>query len=154
MKVVARLLLMLVLAAMIGTLTFGENDPTTPKDPDLEKDRKNLQGVWERGRQVKVIKGNLETLTNLDGTGKVKHRHTVEFKLEKSGEVKIFTFGPVGKLDDKKQTISYVYRLDGDIFYDVPGLIPTRRSYSETPAIYEWYRRRDPDEEKKPSSEE
>ena len=158
-----RWLLPLAITLMIGSLSFAQKETKPKEDPDLKADLEKLQGTWQRveiddqgnvgSQQVKVIKGNMETLTNYGDNQKIKSQHTVEFKLEKSGDVKIFTFGPPGGLDDKERTYSYVYRLDDDIFYDCPGLIPTRRSYSDTPAIYEWRRvreRRDVKDDKNP----
>jgi len=132
-----------------------DEDESKKVDDELQKDLERLQGTWQRvsidadgnvqPRQLKVIKGNQETLTNYDSSGDVSRRHTVEFKLERSGDVKIFTFAAPGRLDDPKAAISYIYKLDEDVFYDVPGLLTSnRRQYSNQPAIYEWTRVRRP----------
>jgi len=95
-------------------------------EDELKKDLQKLQGKWERTpidiqgfvgkRQEKVIKGNVETLTRYDLDNNVERTHSVEFRLELSGDVKLFTFAPKGHLNDKDFESSYVYNLNGDVF--------------------------------------
>ena len=118
------------------------------KAPDeaLAKDLELLQGKWElfHGTEVpfhstKEIKGNQETVRRYDAkTGKLIREHTVEFALARSGEVRVFTFYPVG--GDPKQGGSFVYKLDGDKFYDIPGLLQgeTYRNYQDSPQLWLW----------------
>src|SRR5437868_1742693 len=62
-----------------------------------------LQGQWQREltaadtdaglrRVVKEIKGNKETVTFYGEGDKVLRRHTVDFKLEKRGDLHVFTY--------------------------------------------------------------
>ena len=122
------------------------------EDDVLAKDLKLLQGKWEmlhvddgaggfKLRSVKEIEGSKETLRRYDvKTGKLLREHTVEFKLSKSGDVRVFTFYFAG--GDPKQGQSFIYKVDGESFYDVPGLLQgdTYRNYAESPAVFRWKR--------------
>ena len=121
-----------------------------PADDVLAQDLKLLQGKWEmlhvldeagepKLRSVKEIEGNRETLRRYDvKTGKLLREHTVEFTLARSGEVRVFTFYAVG--GDPKQGQSFIYKVDGEYFYDVPGLLQgdTYRNYQESPSVWRW----------------
>jgi hypothetical protein len=127
----------------------GAQDKPAADDPVAE-DLKLLQGKWEMLhvndkageptlRSVKEIEGNRETLRRYDiKSGKLLREHTVEFSLSRSGDVRIFTFYAVG--GDPKQGQSFIYKVDGDSFYDAPGLLQgdTYRNYSESPAVWHW----------------
>ena len=110
--------------------------------PTLEEDLKALQGTWERtqvlpgqpgpqsGRVVKEVKGNRETVTSYDGSGAETYAHTVEFRLQREGNVRVFTFfnreviaGPA-KGQKVAEPASYLYRLRGDTFEEVWGFLP------------------------------
>lgn len=112
-------------------------DPN-PADADL----KALQGTWERtamlpagsgpqtGRVVKRVTGNRETVTTYDDAGAVTYAHAVEFRLERQGSVRVFTFfnrtitaGP-SKGTQVPQPSSYIYRIRGDTFEEVWGFLP------------------------------
>ena len=54
-------------------------------------------------------------------TGKKTHEHSVAFRLSKSGDVRVMTFYPVG--GSPENGLSYVYRIDEDNFWDIPGLL-------------------------------
>jgi hypothetical protein len=110
-----------------------------------DDDLKALQGTWERtqvlpdqpgepgkrtGRVVKVVTGNRETVTTFDADGKVTYAHAVEFRLEREGKVRVFTFfnrevtaGPT-KGQKVAEPSSYIYRLTGDGFEEVWGFLP------------------------------
>ena len=128
----------------------GEEVKKAPADPELQKDFEGLQGTWmhfprEGGRVVKVHKGNRTTLTRYGPDGTISFQKQSAFKLEKSGEVKIFTFGSSpDELDDKNATMSYIYRLKGNTLYEVPALLLDRHSYTDTPSVIEWQRTRKP----------
>jgi hypothetical protein len=110
-----------------------------------EDDLKAMQGTWERtqvlpdqpgepgtrtGRVVKVVTGNRETVTTYDADGKVTYAHTVEFRLERQGKVRVFTFFnrevTAGSTKGRKvpEPSSYIYRLTGDTFEEVWGFLP------------------------------
>src|SRR5215217_574887 len=113
--------------------------------PSAEDDLKALQGTWERtqvlpeqpgepgkkvGKVVKVVAGNRETVTTYDAAGNVTYAHAVQFRLEREGKVRVFTFfnrevtaGPT-KGQKVAEPSSYVYRLNGDTFEEVWGFLP------------------------------
>src|SRR3954463_7752794 len=79
----------------------------SPEPPSAEDDLKALQGTWERtqvlpeqpgepgkkvGRVVKVVTGNRETVTTYDAAGNVTYAHAVQFRLEREGKVRVYTF--------------------------------------------------------------
>jgi len=121
-------------------------------DQDLAADLKLLQGSWElvhgnegKGRpttrSVKTIVGNKETLRRYSvSTGKLGHEHSVEFKLTRSGGVRVMTFYRVG--GSPEQGLSYVYKVDEDNFWDIPGLLQggVYRNYQNNPTIWHWKR--------------
>jgi len=137
------------LVAMCSVATVAKaEDNKAPDDPELKKDFAALQGVWEYhkidgGRILKTHNGNQTTLAHFDSSGKLASNRgfMTEFKLEKSGEVKIFTFAREHEqLDNKKEAMSYIYRLDGDTLYEVPALLLNRNSWTDKPMIVVWHR--------------
>ena len=118
----------------------------------LAQDLKLLQGQWEmlhgnegRGeptiRSVKEIEGNRETLRRYDArTGQLTHEHSVEFTLSRSGDVRVCTFYSVG--GDAKDGLSFVYKVDAENFYDIPGLLDgdKYRNYQQMPRLWHWKR--------------
>ena len=113
------------------------------------QDLRLLQGRWEllHGdgagkpsiRSVKEIEGNRATLRRYDVmSGKLECEHTEEFTLARTGEVCVFTSYPVG--GDPNEGQSFVYKVDGESFYDVPGLLQgvTCRNYLKSPTVWHW----------------
>ena len=149
----------LCLAAGV-TLSHAQDDK--PQDDPLARDLELLQGKWEllHGNEgkgaatilsVKEIKGNRETLRRYDvKTGKLTREHSVDFTLSSSGSVRVFTFYGVG--GDPKQGQSFVYKLDADNFYDIPGVLQgdTYRNYQDRPSVWHWKKVKEEKEEKKP----
>jgi hypothetical protein len=128
-------------------VTLGARPRTSAADDSRQiavregvDDMEKIQGVWERQirpeeklpykRCVKQIAGNREVVTYYGDDGKVQREHIVEFRLEKHGPVKLFTFwnteiteGPEkGKKVEGKR--SYIYRLVGDELSEVWGFLP------------------------------
>lgn len=142
-----------------AALLTQAQDKKAEADP-LAADLKLLQGKWEllHGKDaagkpvlhsIKEIKGNEETLRRYDAkTGKLKSEHTVAFSLSASGNVHVFTFYPVG--GDPKQGGSFVYKVDAENFYDIPGLLhgDTYRNYQPSPTLWHWKRVKETAEEK------
>lgn len=131
--------------------TKTSNSKTANKiDADLVADLKLIQGSWElqhggknrpTTRSVKTIKGNIETLKRYNNkTGKKTHEHSVEIKLSKSGAVRVCTFFRVGGTPENG--LSFVYRLDTENYYDIPGLLQGSdyRNYGDTPKVWHWKR--------------
>lgn len=122
------------------------------KDADLTADLELIQGSWElqhgnegKGRpttrSIKTIEGNKETLRRYNAkTGKKTHEHSMLIKLSKSGEVRVCTFYREG--GSPENGASFVYKVDEENYYDVPGLLQGRdyRNYQETPTVWHWKR--------------
>jgi hypothetical protein len=100
-----------------------------------------IQGRWEQltedgpaatpgQRVVKQVSGEQETVTTFNESGGVVHAQTAKFRLGRSGEVPTYTFydrrittGPqTGRSVSAPST--FVYRLRGDVFHEVWGLLP------------------------------
>ena len=96
-----------------------------------------VQGKWVRTirtdsgtfKVVKEHKGNKTTVTFMDSEGRIVQAKSSEFRLENSGKVRIFTFfnnlitaGPQ-KGRTNKEPHSYIYRVVGDTFVEVNGLL-------------------------------
>lgn len=136
----------------IFPVAFSAEDNGSDIDADLAVDLKLLQGSWEllhgnegKGppsiRSVKTIEGNQETLRRYSiKTGKLIHEHSVEFKLSKSGEVHVLTFFRVGGSPEDGQ--SYVYQVDQESFYDIPGLLHGDKfhNYQSNVTLWHWHR--------------
>lgn len=133
-----------------------EEPRTSENDPELQEDLKKLQGTWElyhgnelKGaptiRSVKMIKGNIETMRRYNLQGKLAREWQVEFILQKDGDLKIFTYYPVG--GKPGQGASFLYRIQGDRFFDVPGMFSEKkyRNYLREPAFWVWNRVKDED---------
>ena len=104
-------------------------------------DASQLQGTWEqqaeegpsatpRQRVVKQVSGDTETVTTYGPDGRVMNAHTAKIRLERRGEIPVYTFydrritaGPEqGRSDAAPRSV--VYRLRGDDFDEVWGLLP------------------------------
>ena len=104
------------------------------------EDRSALQGRWEqlpadpgasgtpRQRVVKEVNGDRETVTTYGPDGKVLQSRTTGFSLSRNGPVRVFTIENAGA-DGRNTATSlaqrtYVYRVRGDEFDEVWGLLP------------------------------
>jgi hypothetical protein len=83
------------------------------------------------GRATKEIQGNQETITYFDHEGKVVYAQTVEVKLERVGNVRLFTYsngkvlaGPNNDQEVSPKPFSYVYTTDGQMFSKVQYMDP------------------------------
>jgi hypothetical protein len=129
---------------ILGVVALSVLAPAADRS-SADDDLKALQGTWERtqvlpeqpgepgaktGRVVKVVTGNRETVTTYDAAGKVTYAHAVEFRLERQGGVRVFTFFnrevTAGSTKGQKvaEPSSYIYRLSGDTFEEVWGFLP------------------------------
>jgi len=134
------------------TVMWSRADDKANKDDPLAKDLELLQGKWElmhgddgQGgatlRSVKEIKGNRETLRRYDAkSGKQTREQSVDFTLAASGTVHVCTFYPVG--GDAAKGQSFIYKVDAENFFDVPGLLQgdTFRNYQAKPTVWHWKR--------------
>lgn len=141
---------LLAMLASVAPLLLAEDE--NESDKDLAADLALLQGSWVLShgnegkgpptvRSIKTIRGNVETLSRYQNeTGELLHEHSVEFKLAKSGSVHVLTFFPVG--GSPENGLSYVYKVDKDNFYDIPGLLHGEqfRNYQTDTRIWHWKR--------------
>ena len=103
-------------------------------------DKSALQGRWEqlpddpgasatpRQRVVKEVTGNRETVTTYAADGKIIQSRSTSFALSRNGPVRVFTIGSGGSDSGgaaaPKALRTYVYRVRGDEFDEVWGLLP------------------------------
>ena len=115
--------------------------PAPQRAPGFAQDLKALQGQWESieaqtgspdepARMVKEVSGNRETVTTYARDGRVLSAHVVDFRLEREGGVRVFTFsnreitaGP-SKGQKFPQPTSYMYRLRGGVWDECWGFLP------------------------------
>jgi hypothetical protein len=102
-----------------------------------------LQGRWEqlpeepgpgspRQRVLKDVNGETEVVTTFDADGRPIQSQTAKFRLSRVGGVPIYTFSGArvtagaGEDSDKPSSAprSYIYKLRGNDFYEVWGLLP------------------------------
>jgi hypothetical protein len=125
------------LLVAVGVPSLSANEGEEGKnDKAIKEDLALVQGAWERMLQdgqgntyrvTKEIKGDKETITYFGQDDKAVHAHTVDFKLERWGKVKIFTYSNMvitaGPHMGEKHPgpFSYVYKVDKDTFFEVIG---------------------------------
>ena len=150
------LLLLLLAAALLTPLTMSVRGETRLAEPDP----KLLQGRWERpltkeedgrggAKAVKEIAGNRETVSYLDDTGEPVYVTTADFKVEQSGRVTLYTYTNFkvvkGKEKDlgaaPKGPVSYIYRVEGDLYYEAHGLLVESPKDSR-PTVVVWKRKK------------
>lgn len=138
---------------IVAPASRGDDGPITPADDaELARDLELLQGKWEmrHGRDatgkptilsIRTITDNTETVERFDlRTGEMKHRHTVQFQLSKSGAARVFTFYVVGSTPSRGA--SAIYKVDKENLWDVPGLLQgdNYRNYQAKPMFWHWKR--------------
>lgn len=149
-KTLGALLLVIAIGTAIPTraeVPLESNASETIAAEELAK----VQGKWVRTMRtdsgtfkvVKQHKGNETTVTFMDPEGSVVAAKKSEFRLEKTGQVRILTFfnnvvtaGPnKGQTNDEPH--SYIYRVAGDSFFEVNGLLI---SDDAEPIVFKWKR--------------
>lgn len=146
-----------VFVCLCSLAAFGQEEVSKIDDKELAADLNMLQGSWElmhgKTRSVKTIEGNKETLRRYDAkTGELRSEHSVTFELSKSGAVRVFTF----YLQPGGPSMSFVYKVDKDNFYDIPGLLhgDKFRNYQKRPSIWHWKRLAEDDAKSSTSNED
>jgi hypothetical protein len=154
----------LVLAAACWTAVPAHSQDAAAAGSDakgasIEQDHKALQGRWERkllgaddnarqgeARAVKEVKGNRETVTYYDDAGRAVRATTADFKLEQSGRVRLYTFSNLKVTlgadqgdDATTKPLSYIYRVDGDVYHEAHGLLVDSPAGSK-PGVARWVR--------------
>ncbi|HZN64473.1 MAG TPA: TIGR03067 domain-containing protein [Tepidisphaeraceae bacterium] len=122
-----------------GAFLAARPAPAAAADTPAE-DLLAVQGKWEREeppgsdapyrRVVKEVKGNEEVVTYYRADGSVWRSHRAQFKLSRSGDVKVFTFSNVqitegdGKGSKYQGASSYIYLATDRQFKEVSGFLP------------------------------
>ncbi len=128
--------------------TARDASPTPQADQDIE-------GGWERtikteAGKFRIVKEHNQHRTRLrvfDSSGKLVQEKTSRYDTETSGSVRIFTFFDsrivagknLGAMDSGEK--SYIYRVDGDKFFEVHGMLLTDRV---PVSVLVWKRMSDP----------
>jgi hypothetical protein len=82
-----------------------------------------------RFRKVKEEREGQSLVTTYDDVGNIVEAHTAEYKLEKRGPVRVFSFfnltmiAGVNKGHTQPGTSSFIYRVDDNNFVEVWGLL-------------------------------
>ena len=125
------------LGALLFVIAIGISCTSRADEITTAEAIAEVQGKWVRTvttpsgtfRILKEHTGNKTTVTIMDADGRVVEAKKSEFRLENSGKVRIFTFfnnvitaGPQkGRTDNEPH--SYIYRVAGDTFVEVNGLL-------------------------------
>jgi hypothetical protein len=151
----------LMVAVSAGMLLTGVAKAQQPGgQPDagvLADDLVALQGKWEtRDKQifapaavrvVKQIEGSKEAVTYFGPKDEVLRVHAVDFTLERSGRVRIFTWAHMEVLDGsgKGEKVggpsSYIYKVHGNQLIEVGGMLIGQDTW---PARFVTWKRIDP----------
>ena len=144
-------------AALICSIALTLLVPTLARaaDDDNATELKRIGGRFERHfqnaagitfRSVKDVDGDQSTVTTFDDVGNVIESHGSTIKVEKRGPVRVLSFfnlvvtaGP-DKGHVELGTSSYVYRMEGDVFTEVWGLL---EGDSSPPRMFTWRRVKD-----------
>ena len=139
-------------AGLALVLVLGGGLTATDEDA-LKKDLETLQGTWavqavldgQPHRITKTIEGNTETYA-ITRDGEVVYEHRVDFRLERSGSVRLFVFsnqvvtaGPQKGMRSDREG-AYIYKVIGDRFYEVDGFLDDQREWAEEPQMIRWDR--------------
>jgi hypothetical protein len=147
------LLAPLALAALaLAALALAAPARGAAPDNSAKDDLAQVQGVWERQaptgvdlgyqRATKDIRGSRETVTFYAADGKVLRRHEVDFKVSRTGDVRVFTYSNMevtegdGKGTKTPQAFSYLYRVKGNQFWEAEGLLASDQD--DQPSLQVW----------------
>jgi uncharacterized protein (TIGR03067 family) len=149
-----RIVLTLAAAGLLSA-AFAQ-DKETKSPPDLKADLAAMQGKWEQAstsgavppgfKRVKEVKGDQETVTVFDAEGKVLRAARATIKLSESGGVRVLTFSDgevtdgLGKGRKQSESASYIYRMDGDEWHEVGGLLTNEKYSQDVPYLTKWKR--------------
>lgn len=122
----------LLLVIVIGASVSIRAEESTTAEALAEVQGKWVRTVTTPSGAFKIVKehtGNKTTVTFIDAEGRIVEAKKSEFRLETSGKVRLFTFfnnvitaGPQkGRTDNEPH--SYIYRVTGDTFVEVNGLL-------------------------------
>lgn len=125
---------------------------SAPADPAAQ-DLVQVLGKWEREepqgsdapyrRSVKEVKANEEVVTYYRADGTVWRAHRADFRLSRSGEVKVFTFSNVQIIDGDGKgnrftgSASYIYQATNRQFREVRGFLPGQEAEPVTVLVWQ-----------------
>jgi hypothetical protein len=150
-----------VTASLIGVIALLLAPAARSESKDAssnQNDTQALQGRWERklpakdvnahggARAVKEISGSRETVSYFNEAGQTVYATTADFTLQQAGPVKLYTYSNF-KVTQSKETssetppekVSYIYRVEGDVYYEAHGLLTTSPAGAK-PRIVAWKR--------------
>ena len=124
-------------------------------DDDSAAEMKRLEGRFERTftngagtvfRVVKDVANGQSNVATYDDAGNVVESHQSQFKVEKRGPVRVFSFfnvvvtaGP-NKGHTLLETNSFIYRIEGDTIIEAWGLL---ENDPNAPRMFAWRRVKD-----------
>jgi len=124
-------------------------------DDDTAAEMKRLEGRFERSfangagtvfRVVKDVANGQSNVVTYDDAGNVVESHQSQFKVEKRGPVRVFSFfnvlvtaGP-NKGHTQVDTNSFIYRIEGDTIIEAWGLL---ENDPNAPRMFSWRRVKD-----------
>ena len=144
----------IVALAWAALLLAAEPGKTAAGGATEVQDLLEVQGKWEREepegggapyqRVVKEVKGNEEVVTYYRPDGSLWRTHRAQFKLSRTGDVKVFSFSNVQVTDgDGKGSrfagpSSYIYVATDRQFKEVTGFLPGQEA--QPPSVLVWRR--------------
>ena len=150
------LLTCVALLFMAGNVLAQDAEPQEAKPRAAGEDAlAKVQGKWQRDepsdspadyrRAQKHIQGNRETVSYLNASGQIVRQHRVNFRLEKMGDVNIFTYTDMEIIAGPQKgtkmpgPVSYIYAVGGTedrYFREVSGFLPGQEN--RPAAMYTW----------------
>lgn len=125
-------------------------------EPAPEEDYQNLEGKWVRNDQdskgaplriEQEISKKTSKLNVYDRNGTLLHSHQAKIRLQRLSDLSLFTYfdlevlaGP-NKGRQQKTPVTFVYRLKGNQFIQVEGILKGDKS---RPKILTWWKNKSP----------
>lgn len=141
-----RLSLFLVAICWSTGIVVAQTDGPSTEKPAADRSEKvadttdaqaDVEGTWERVQETnqgryRVVKSHVDGKTEFsvyDSQDQLVHRKTSRYEIDTTGDVRIFTYFDnkivsgrgTGQFDAREN--SYVYRIDGDMFFEMHGLL-------------------------------
>ncbi len=136
----SRLALAVVTLLSMSAVSCTSSSSSNKATGIVSDDMNQIMGVWERQadpaekvsykRSIKDIGNGHETVTYYNADGTVLRQHQVDFKLERYGGAKVYTYRNQRETAGSKKgtkkpgTASYLYRINEDQLTEVWGLLP------------------------------
>lgn len=132
-------------------LSFVQADESQDSHVEEKEDAAALAEAWAHivkpkdgpVRKVKEHKGHKTTVTIFSENGDIRAAKRSQFRIDRTARVQIFTFfnnvitaGP-GKGQSEPEATSYIYRIEGNTFREVNGMLVGDKSM---PIAFSWKR--------------